>query len=288
MTEIKERLLKTLKAFISFCEENQLTYYGACGTVLGAVRHHGFIPWDDDIDVYMPQADYKRLKTLQNQIPNPYQLGDISEMGYTAPFMKFMDMNSSIWEFERIPYMIGVYVDIFPLDDCPDDPKAMIEIKQQLNNAFFQYFRSLEEWTMLDLLKMLVHRDRPALSYRYDTKFHYVPKRKAFHKEVLRLLDELSHFKGEHYYFNTTDVYAECLVFKKEWFENPVDMPFEDITIKIPGSYDEYLKYLYEDYMKLPPVEERNSHHARTYMNLDRWVSIDEAKSLIRVSERNN
>lgn len=286
MTDIKELLLKTLKAFISFCEEYQLTYYGACGTVLGAVRHHGFIPWDDDIDVYMPRTDYERLKALQNQIPNPYKLADISEMGYTLPFMKFMDMNTSIWEYKRIPYMIGVFVDIFPLDDCPDDPKAMIEIRNQLNNTFFQYFRSLEEWTMLDLLKMLVHRNWPVFSYGYDTKFHYAPKRKVFHKRVLMLLDELTHFKGE-YYFNTTDVFAECLVFKKEWFDNPVDMPFEDITIKIPGSYDEYLKYLYEDYMKLPPIEERKSHHVRTYMNLDRWVSIDEAKSLVRASGRN-
>jgi lipopolysaccharide cholinephosphotransferase len=286
MTEIKERLLKTLKAFISFCEEYQLTYYGACGTVLGAVRHHGFIPWDDDIDVYMPRADYERLKTLHNQIPNPYKLGDISEVGYTAPFMKFMDMNTSIWEFERIPYMIGVYVDIFPLDDCPDDPKAMIEIKKQLNNTFFQYFRSLEKWTMLDLLKMLVVRNRPAFSYRYDTKFHYAPKKRVFHKKVLMLLDELTRFKGENY-FNTTDVYVEGEVFKKEWFDNPIEVPFENIKIKIPGSYDEYLKYVYNDYMTLPPIEERNSHHARTYMCLDRWVSIDEAKKIVRQSKKN-
>jgi lipopolysaccharide cholinephosphotransferase len=119
--------------------------------------------------------------------------------------------------------------------------------------------------------------------YAYETKFKFAPHKKKFHKRVLTLLEKLKSFKGDSYYFNSTDVYAECLVFKKEWFENAIDVPFENIKIKIPGSYDEYLKFLYGDYMQLPPPQERTSHHSRHFVCLEKWMSIDRVVYLERI-----
>jgi lipopolysaccharide cholinephosphotransferase len=278
MTEIKEHLIKVFSAFISFCEEHNLTYYAADGTVLGAVRHHGFIPWDDDIDVHMPRADYKRLWELRNQIPFPYKVADISEMGYTAPFMKFMDMNSSIWEFEKIPYMLGVYIDIFPLDEYrPEDIAHVKEIKKKVEESFFTYFRSIEEYSLRELLSLLVHRNY----WEFKSKVIRIANRKKNHKQVLAFLNELSSMKNGSLYFNSTDVYLDSLFFEKSWFDSTIDMPFETISIKIPSGYDSYLRLLYGDYMQLPPEEERNSHHSRYFISLERGYTIKEVRKLL-------
>ena len=196
--------------------------------------------------------------------------------------MKFMDVTTSIWEFANIPYMLGVYVDIFPLDNCPSDPSKMLRIKEKLNSVFFKYFRSIEVWNYQILFKLLIARDWDSFCRISKTKFCYATRKRLFHNQILNFLKELSSTKDGPFLFNSTDVYAECLVFKKEWFEHPIDMPFENLTIKIPNAYDEYLHYLYDDYMKLPPLEERQSHHSRHYVCLDKWVSIQEAKRALK------
>lgn len=282
MEPIKNLLIKTLQAFIEFCNKNNLKYFAAYGTALGAVRHKGFIPWDDDIDVHMPREDYNRLLELSHEIPAPYQLGNISECGYTAPFAKFMDMNTTIWEFERIPYIIGVYIDIFPLDDCPEDPSPVISLKNQLSDSFFRYFHGLEEWGLRDILLPLKYRNWTELKRICTIKYQSVFLRKHYHKEVLDLLQQLSSYRDCPFYFDSADVYGKWMTFNKECFEEAVEMPFENITIKVPCQYDEYLHTIYGDYMRFPPKEEQITHHSRKYINLNQGLTIDEVKQLMK------
>ena len=88
--EFKQRLIKLFKEFIDVCNKNKLRYYAAYGTALGAVRHRGIIPWDDDIDVWMPREDYERFLSLRNQLTaTPYEILDIQNKGYYLYFAKF-------------------------------------------------------------------------------------------------------------------------------------------------------------------------------------------------------
>lgn len=288
MTDLKSLLIRMLKDFISFCDENHLTYYAAYGTVLGAVRHQGFIPWDDDIDIQMPRADYQKLWELRKNLPDPYKLANITEMGYTAPFMKFMDTRTSIWEFERIPYMIGVYIDVFPLDGYNEEDIPRVKsIKKELDMSFRSYFQSLEDWSMRELLSMLVYRNCREFKNCLGKKWNNIRNRGKFHQQVLNCLEELSSSKQGTLYVSSTDVYLECPIFEKSWFDNPIDVLFEDITITIPSGYDNYLRSLYGDYMTLPPIEERKTTHSRKYVSLEQGLTIGEVGKLLR-NDRHN
>ncbi|KXB74135.1 hypothetical protein HMPREF1860_02125 [Prevotella amnii] len=114
---LQKKLLSLFKEFTLFCKKNNLTYYAAYGTAIGAVRHHGIIPWDDDVDVWMPRKDYEKLLKLKTTLlKTNYEIINIENKGYYLYFAKFCNRNTSIIEREGEPN-IGLYIDIFPLDN---------------------------------------------------------------------------------------------------------------------------------------------------------------------------
>lgn len=105
MTDLQKVLLKTFKAFSALCDEYNLRYYAAFGTALGAVRHQGFIPWDDDIDVYMPRQDYNKFIALRDKIEEAYSIIDLRDTGYFMYFAKFINNQTTVWEKRELLYL---------------------------------------------------------------------------------------------------------------------------------------------------------------------------------------
>ena len=123
-------LVEVFSTFISFCTRHQLRYFCAGGTAIGAVRHQGMIPWDDDIDVCMPRPDYERFRKLWHEQPvEDYELiGPESDDAYPLPSLKLCNAHTTLVEFAEIPYLTGLYIDIFPVDGAPDDDAEALQL----------------------------------------------------------------------------------------------------------------------------------------------------------------
>lgn len=278
---MKEKLLMTFKALIKVCEKYQLRYWAANGTALGAVRHQNMIPWDDDIDICMPRKDYNRLLSLRKELDGTdYRLYSIEDKGYYLPFAKFCDNRTTIWERKRFPFVVGVWVDVFPLDYFNATDKEIIDFQRKYLSFVAKYTYSITSISIRDcidglkrkeflyVLKNIVKR----VCYGGKTDFYW----NSFLEEQAQLTEE-----------ETDKDKCTCLtrwrakIYRKEWFDEYIEMPFADFTVRVPIGYHAYLTLLYGDYMQLPPVKERISHHPKYYCNLNQRLTIEEIEKEI-------
>ncbi len=244
-----------LKKFDEICRENGLTYCAAGGTLLGAVRHHGFIPWDDDIDVNMPRADYERLLQLQYEDENYQILNYRYTDGYFHAFTKMIDKRTEIIEPLRSEKSMGVFIDIFPVDYVGDYEKEAPKnvAKAWKNSNFWQhlgsdiaYHKSLRPQYLAKLVfRGAVYPFRKRLLYHFDTMFAAIPKSDYCANLILG-----------------TYGMREC--FPSALWDDMIYLPFEDIEICSFRNYDAYLTALFGDYMTPPPENKRQSQHTFT------------------------
>ncbi len=253
--------LAMLKEVVRICEKYNLTYYLSAGTFLGAVRHKGFIPWDDDADVRMPRPDYEKLlEILPQELSSPYIikhfLYDSSVHRYylriNDPRVKLKRTHSKTGEISN------AWLDIFPLDGMP---------KNKLHNKLRQ-FRLLYRrmWMQISVFDEIVtlNKKRSRLEnmiiavVRHTPIQHFVKYDKMWKK-----LDKaMKACKAEtaEYYVNFMGMYKFKDMIPKSIYGNGAKYRFEDGEFNGPEDYDAFLKKLYGDYMKLPPVETRNKH----------------------------
>lgn len=257
--ELKIIQLNLLDALKEFCDRNSLTYYLAYGTLIGAVRHKGYIPWDDDVDILMPRRDYEKLIAAFNEGTDNQCLRLISHEinpEYYLPFAKLVDTSTAMQEEVRSDYQIGVYIDIFPLDNLDDDYE---KAKKCMRKAF-RYN------ALLVLKNLVINKDRPWYKNTI-IRIGRIVSSKWSREYLIKRLNGFSLKKENDSYTDYVGLVtgitkpSEAVVLKGDWFKNTVDLEFEGKIYSAPAGYDTILTHWYGDYMQLPPPEQRISHH---------------------------
>lgn len=264
LNEVKQIELNLLIEFKKLCEKNHL-YYTLCGgTLLGAIRHKGFIPWDDDIDVLMPRPDYERLINnvgIDRQgLPEYVEICHWKDGGLSYPFIKLVDNRTKVDVefFDGEVNVNKVWIDIFPIDGNPKETEKLNLI----------YNKSLK------LRKLLCLK----LAKKGEGK---TPLKRVFKPVLIKLLswinvktlcdkiDNLAKtydFEKSNYIGGIVWGYGPQERIDKKGFMTPAKVVFEGHYFNAPSNYDEYLTGLYKDYMQLPPEDKRIVHGITAYM----------------------
>lgn len=250
-------LLESMNYFHKFCEENNLVYSIIGGTLLGAVRHKGYIPWDDDIDVVMPRDDYDRLITLTSQLKHPFQLNShITQDGYIYPYLKLSNSDFVVEEILYKPFRCGVWIDIFPLDYTFNNLKSqklhfsLVSIIRKLWILKHGAFKTTKRSRMTICLLIMMH---------YITKI--IPKKALSYTFKLLELAPTTIFKRHLVLANLYGAWGYKETAPKEIFKDRVLYDFEGYQFWGIKNYDFWLKKVYGDYMELPPKSKRVSNH---------------------------
>ena len=271
-------LLRVFKAFDAFCSENGIQYYAWSGTLIGAIRHHGFIPWDDDIDVAMKREDFDRFINLRNQAMDGFRIACYQDGESPYPFAKFYSTEGTVWEYPQFSFIIGPWVDIFPLDKCENGNKDLKAL-ERFHSAMWKYRKAVAYSPWSEICWDLFHGRVKAFAIKMVKKIRYSPFKQRYIKQAKKAENNLRSLTGDMYGDYSLPLVNE--VFPSDWFRQAVRMPFEDTTILVPEDYDKVLSYMYGDYMKLPPEEKRKG-HGFYYINLKQRLSKEEILSQYR------
>ncbi len=256
LDEVKRIQVEILVELHRFCEDNGIRYFIGGGTLIGAVRHRGYIPWDDDIDVAMLRPEYERFLKAYNAQDKAHRVYSVNHCTWWPfPFAKLCRKNTRMIEtnvnFGK--HEIGVNIDVFPIDDCPDDPagqqrlirrktwrRAVIDLKSPVISGK----RSLIKNAVLVLSKGLFYFVSP---YRMSVKINQLSQKHngkgTDHCGVI----VWGHGLGE--------------IVHKQVFSGTVEVEFENRRFLAPVGYHEWLTSIFGDYMTLPPKEKQVSLH---------------------------
>lgn len=258
--EIQKIELDILAFIKKICDENNLRYYLAYGSLIGAIRHKGFIPWDDDVDIMMPRKDYlKLIDLIKKENQTRFKLVSVdTDPNFTAPLAKVIDTRTKLVQhyglIEKVE--LGVYIDIFLLDGVSNDYDQALKYYDE---AYYLY----TVWQRADT-KMFVPSQKKISSFVYWLKnLRFKVRGYQYWLKKLELHNKRFDFDKSKYVsvLEAGTPGADRNVWPKSYFENTIDVPFEGIMFKAPKNYDEILRREYGDYMKLPPKEKRISHH---------------------------
>lgn len=265
MIELRKVEVEILSEIHRICVKNNLNYFLCGGSLLGAVRHKGFIPWDDDIDVAMPREDYNRFIEIciNGALDNKYILQNTdTEQEYHLPFTKIRKDNTLFDEsgVKNLNIHKGIFVDIFPLDYTKKNSGIVYHCRDKIikNLVHVVSMRQLNAQPVSKISQMLYIITKPLSVHR-----------------IIKISDFISSFKKRGNYYVDYASYIECSkeTVPIEWYGEPLLLQFENKEFYAPQEYGLVLKQLYGDYMKLPPEEERVNHNAtKILFNIEKRI----------------
>ena len=247
--DIQDRILAIGKEFHRIMVAHGIPYYMLGGTQLGAVRHHGFIPWDDDMDFGITRPFYqKAIDVLREDVKSPYRLLTVDDKVMASEYFKIEDTSTIIREVGRNEESspIGLFIDVFPIDVCNDKWGRLSRnslIRQFMWYNSFQY----------NTPSKFYHRCVAFFSRILPNNFFLT----AAHKMLIENGDYLVNYAG---------MYGKKEMLKKEVYGNPVLYQFEDTVFFGVEDFDPFLKSLYGDYMQFPPEDQRHTHLLGCYL----------------------
>ncbi len=254
MNKLQSKLLEMFTWLTGYLHEHELRYYMIEGTMLGAARHGGFIPWDDDIDIGMPRKDYNILiGLLKEPTKDGYVVeapsGDAKDFLY--PFAKFYDTKTTLVEKLRHNVKRGIYIDIFPLDGIGES------IEESLSN-----YKAIDRLNMILAMKTSRWRkDRVWWKNAAVVIGTVIPVSAKKLTSKIDLLCSSRDFDKSRFSSNLISTYRGREIMERTIYGEPTFFDFEGIRVCGIEHYDEYLTKLYGDWRKLPPEDKRHSAH---------------------------
>ena len=262
---IQRKSYKILCYFQDFCNKHNLQFYLAGGTLIGAIRHQGFIPWDDDVDIFMLRQDYERLPFLWNKYADTerYSYCRTNEKeNYHDTGASIRDNNTTFINYHSVNDDIhhGLQIDLLPIDTRPDGWIASkIQIFWAMLYSLFNAQRLPDrQGKILRGLSFVLLNLCRSKSLRYKIWSYAKQKMTQYEYDESAYCVELS-----------SGLRSMLRVLPKEWFSHTTMVPFEDRMMPIMQGYDPYLRAVWGDYMQLPPVKDRVAKHNTVFIDLD-------------------
>lgn len=257
--------LDIMKLFSQVCDKYNLRYYLVGGTMLGAIRHNGFIPWDDDMDVGMPRPDYERfLNVIRKELPDSYDFLNYKQnREYNRYFSRIINTKVKIYNASNTKTIVeNAWLDIFPFDGMPDrDIARKVHFWHMTAIRFFYHASCFEE---------LVNLNRPGRAWYLQAAIKFLEithlgRNLDTHKIMYRLEKGLSKYSYDesHYMVSFFGAYMLKEIVDKKWLGDGKKYKFETLELNGPVEYDRFLSHFYGDYMKTPSDNDKDKHNIK-------------------------
>lgn len=258
--ELKKIQIEILVAIDQFCQQNSIKYSLSSGSLIGAVRHNGYIPWDDDIDIMMPRADYDRFVSSFNGVFEHLSLlAPEIDSDFYAPYANVFDNRTLLLENDNghRGVNLGVKIDVFPIDKVAsklEDYVRDMKMVERLNlimyvkrlENFWNHKKRLKDFVKIGILKII----SCCFPYSY------------LQRKIKSIAVNESNIDSEYVDNAVFNIYSRKITrFKKTVMEDYINMPFEGQSFSVVKDYDSVLRKMYGDYMQLPPENQRVPHH---------------------------
>ena len=253
LKHLQDLELMILKDVVKLFDKHNIKYYMYGGTLLGTIRHKGFIPWDDDIDIILFRDDYdKALEVINDELSDKYsvvQMDYIEDCFSSMAVISLKGTTFGRWYSKYVSHEIGIHIDLFPLDNIPNN--------YTLGKIQYYLYRFAYQFVINSIIKMDMYT-------KLMTKLHHM----VYHilnflpinpRTWKKMLTKTMTFYNKKETEKVVDWFNLCgfMPYERNYFEPALKAQFEDFEVRIPNKYDELLTQIYGDYMKIPPEEDR-------------------------------